>query len=418
MAAKKKKKGDNAGVGLADFESDDFTATLIKQINKEHNEKIAFNLGSSDDAGTNIKRWISTGSRQLDCIISNKNIGGFPEGRIVEIQGPPSSGKSHIAFEVAKATQKMGGIVVYLDTENATSLENLEEIGINVHNRFVFVQTGCTEEVFAVAESTILKARAMTKQVPVTIIWDSVAATAPKAELEGDYEQQTIGLQARVIGRGLRKITQIIGNQNVLFLLINQQRKKIGVTFGDDTTTPGGMAIPYSSSTRIRITSTGQNHVKNKHGDVVGINVKAKTIKNKAARPFRSVEFQIIFGVGVVEHEQVFDAFRAKISEDGAMKFNGKEYLVEGTGAWKSFIITNEHGIVDEEIKFHKSDFGEKVLYDPKYSEIMDAMFEYTFVMTSSKHKTYSGVDSESYTDNAALLLDAAEAELRSEGKL
>ena len=217
--------------------SDDFSAELIKQLNKEQGANIAFNLGS-DDVPTNIKRWISTGSRQLDCIISNKGTGGFAEGRVVEIQGPASSGKSHIAFETAKATQRMGGIVVYIDTENATSLENLEQIGIDVYNKFVFVQTACTEEVFQVAESTILKARAMTKDIPVTIVWDSVAASAPKAELEGSYDQNSIGLQARTIGKGMRKITNIIGNQNVLFLLINQQRKNIGVMFGDDCLSP------------------------------------------------------------------------------------------------------------------------------------------------------------------------------------
>jgi len=149
-----------------------------------------------------------------------------------------NSGKSHIAYECAKATQKLGGIAVYIDTENATSLENLQKVGIDTSKRFVFVQSGMTEEVFAVAESTILKARQMTKDVPITIIWDSVAASAPKAELEGDYEQNTIGLQARVIGKGLRKITNLIGNQNVLFLLVNQQRQKIGVMFGDPCVSP------------------------------------------------------------------------------------------------------------------------------------------------------------------------------------
>jgi recombination protein RecA len=114
----------------------------------------------------------------------------------------------------------------------------LHKIGIDTAKKFVFVQSGCTEEVFSVAESTILKARQMTKDVPVTIIWDSVAASAPKAELEGEYDQNTIGLQARVIGKGMRKITNIIGNQNVLFLLINQQRMKIGVMFGDPCVSP------------------------------------------------------------------------------------------------------------------------------------------------------------------------------------
>lgn len=213
--------------------SDDFSAELIKQLNKEAGSQIAFNLGT-DDAPTNVKRWISTGSRQLDAILSNKLNGGLPEGRIVEIQGPTSCGKSHIALQVAKHTQKMGGIVVYIDTENSTNLDNLVSLGVDVHTRFIFVQTSCTEEIFTVAENTILKARAMQKDVPVTIIWDSVAASSPKAELEGDYDQNTIGLQARVLGKGMRKIANIIGNQKVLFLLINQQRQMIGSNYGDN----------------------------------------------------------------------------------------------------------------------------------------------------------------------------------------
>lgn len=222
---------------IRDIITDDFSAELIRQINKEHNEKIAFNLGM-EDAPTNVKRWISTGSRQLDYIISNTKNGGFPEGRIVEIIGNPGIGKSHIGYLISKSTQKMGGIVVYIDTENATSLENLENLGIDVHKRFVFVQTACTEEIFSVAESVILKARAMEKDVPVTIIWDSLAASSPKAELEGEYETNTIGLNARVLGKGFRKIVNIIGGQKVLFVVMNQVRMKIGVLYGDPCLSP------------------------------------------------------------------------------------------------------------------------------------------------------------------------------------
>lgn len=407
--AKKKNNTEEADSNIS--LSDDFTTDLIKQLNKENGEKIAFNL-STDDAPTNIKHWISTGSRQLDCVISNQKIGGFPEGRIVEIQGPASSGKSHIAFEAAKATQRMGGIVVYIDTENATSLDNLSTLGIDVSKRFIFCQTACTEEIFGIAESTIMKARAMTKDVPVTIIWDSVAASSPKAELEGDYDQNTIGLQARVLGKGMRKIVNIIGNQNVLFLLINQQRQKIGVMFGDPTTTPGGMAIPYASSVRVRISSTGQQHIKDKDGNVLGIKVKAKTIKNKVSRPFRSCEFQIIFGVGVVEHEEVFDLFRGHIAELSkenrnieGVEYDGKWLNVSGAGAWKEFtVIDQEDGEVLIQEKFYKTDFN-KILYNPIYKEYMDALFESALVMhkNAMEHPTFTGVNTDSIEEAEAV---------------
>lgn len=393
---KKAKKVKAAGP--VDFVDDDFTVDLINQLNKESGDKIAFNLGT-DDAPTNIKRWISTGSKQLDFIISNQLNGGLPEGRIIEIQGPPSCGKSHIAFEVAKSTQKMGGIVVYIDTENATSLQNLKQLGIDVSKGFVFVQTGCTEEVFKTAESTILKARAMKKDVPVTIIWDSVAATSPKAELEGNYDKDTIGLQARVLGKGMRKIANIIGNQNVLFLLLNQQRQKIGVMFGDPTTTPGGMSIPYTSSVRIKISSTGQSLIM--RGDMaVGVKVKAKTIKNKVARPFRECEFQIHFGIGVREEEEVFDLFRAHCETLGkdslGVKVENHHVMIAGTGAWKTFTITDgKTGEVIVEKKFYKADFKD-IVNNPEYKDYIDALFESSLTMNAeaTDHPTFAGLNS------------------------
>ena len=142
----------------------DFTNDLIKSLNKEHGARVAYNL-AYDASPTHVNRWISTGSKQLDYIISNRPNGGLPEGRIVEIFGPPSIGKSHIAIQIARSTQEAGGIVVYIDTENATSVENLSLLGVDIDKRFVYVDTHCTEEVLAIAESTILKAKAMDKDL-------------------------------------------------------------------------------------------------------------------------------------------------------------------------------------------------------------------------------------------------------------
>ena len=240
-------------------EPKDFTSELISALNKDYGSRVAYNL-SQDEAPTHVRRWISTGSKLLDYICSNRRDGGLPEGRIVEIFGPPSIGKSHIATQIARSTQNMGGVVVYIDTENATSVENLQMLGVNVAERFVYVDTHCTEEVFQVAESTILKAKGLNKDVPITIVWDSVAASSPKAELLGDYDKESIGLQARAVSKGMRKITGIIGQTNTLFVILNQTRMKIGVMFGDPTTTPWrkGHTVSRNHKNKIRCRTANQ----------------------------------------------------------------------------------------------------------------------------------------------------------------
>lgn len=145
-------------------------------------------------------------------------------------------GKSHISYQIARTTQQMGGLVVYIDTENATPVEKLAAMGLDVSKRFVYCDTHCTEEVFSIIENTIIKAKAVVgKDIPILVIWDSVAATSPKAELDGEYDKDTIGLQARVLSKGMRKITGVIGQNNVTLILLNQNRQKIGIMFGDPT---------------------------------------------------------------------------------------------------------------------------------------------------------------------------------------
>lgn len=373
---------------VANTSDDDFTSELIKQVNKDVGMRIAFDL-TKEDAPTSVKRWIPTGCEQLDYIIGNMRGGGLPEGRIVEICGKSGIGKSTLTQVIARNTQAMGGLVVYIDTENATSTQNLAKLGINL-KKLVFVQEVCTEDIFKTIESTILKAKQLKKDVPVTVIWDSIAASAPKAELEAEYDQQSMGLQARALRKGLRKINQMLGNEKVLLVLCNHITSKLGVVFGDPEVPTGGTGPGFFSSVRIKL--TGGSPVKD--GDrIVGINVTAKTFKNRLSAPFREAEFQIIFGSGIDENDQLFDRLREWCDKNTCIH-KGKKIKIAGTGGWKAFTVSDaKTGEVLIEKSFNKSKFLKEVRHNSECKEYVDALMDSVFILSQEEISTLTGVD-------------------------
>ena len=281
----------------------------ITQIDRQFGKGSIMRLG--EDHTPIMENSISTGCLSLDVALG---VGGVPKGRIIEIFGPESSGKTTLALHIVAEAQKAGGFAAFIDAEHAVDPDYSKKLGVNTE-ALLISQPDTGEQALEICE-TLVRSGALD-----VIVIDSVAALVPRAELEGDMGDSHMGLQARLMSQALRKLTGTVSRSNTTVIFINQIREKIGVMFGNPETTPGGRALKFYSSIRMeirRITSLKDG------GEMVGSRVRVKVVKNKVAPPFKQSEFDIMYGQGISSEGDILDL---AVTGD----------IVEKTGAWYSF---------------------------------------------------------------------------------
>lgn len=278
---------------------------LIKELNKNQKEKVAWNLSRDQDNPTDVKDWVSTGSTILDYEIGNARDRGIPAGKITEIVGEEATGKSLMMMQILANVQRKGGLAVLIDEENALNPDFAKRVGLDL-DKLVYLQCGCVERVGENIEKIITLAAAKDVKQMVAIGWDSVASTPPEVELNGDYDPNSLmGVQAKAIAKMMRKLTKMVGRERITMVFTNQLKYKIGVMFGDPMYTPGGKAIPYHASVRIRLTRSKQ--LEDGVKQVYGIRTLVKVFKNRLGPPMRKCEFNILFADGIDDSTSILD---------------------------------------------------------------------------------------------------------------
>lgn len=326
MMAKKEKTEDKKNKNLE---------SAVNEIKERFGEGAIMRL--SETTAVNVDT-IPTGSIAMDMALG---VGGMPRGRIIEIYGAESSGKTTLCLHIVAEAQEKGGICAYIDAEHAMDPDYAKRLGVNIDDLLIS-QPSSGEQALQIVE-TLVK----TENVDVIVV-DSVAALTPQREIEGEIGDQHMGLQARMMSQACRKLSSIAAKSNTMIIFINQTRMKIGMVFGNPETTPGGLALKFYASVRINLTRTAQI----KSGDeIIGNRVKAKVVKNKVAAPFRTAEFDIYYNEGISKSG---DALRAGLA-GGMIKQTGNTFTIDGekmgVGAEVAKNYLKEHPEAIEKIK-------------------------------------------------------------------
>ena len=333
MAAKKDTTPKSAGPA-ADKKA--ALETALAQIEKQFGKGAVMKLGSNVTMQVDA---IPTGSLGLDLALG---IGGLPRGRIIEVYGPESSGKTTLALQVLAEAQKMGGEVAFIDVEHALDPAYASALGVDIDSLLVS-QPDTGEQAMEICEA-LVRSGAID-----AVVVDSVAAMVPRAEIEGEMGDSHVGLQARLMSQALRKLTGVIGKTNTVCIFINQLREKVGIVYGNPEVTTGGRALKYYSSVRIDVRRI--EGLKDSTGAFIGNRTRAKIVKNKVAPPFREAEFDIMFGEGISKIGEILDlgVKLGVVQKSGAWFNYGEMRLGQGRDNAKQFL--KEHPEVSDEIE-------------------------------------------------------------------
>ena len=361
VTKKKAKPVETDGDPVADKQK--ALSTALGQIEKNYGKGAIMKLGEGLDVDVDA---ISTGSISLDLALG---VGGVPRGRIVEIYGPESSGKTTVALHIIAEAQKAGGEAAFIDAEHALDPRYAKKLGVNINNLLVS-QPDCGEDALSIAD-----ALARSGAIDVIVI-DSVAALVPRQEIDGDMGASHVGLQARLMSQAMRKLSGVIAKNNCVVVFINQLRDKVGVMYGSPEVTSGGNALKYYASVRIDVRK--KEALKLANGEIYGNHVKVKVVKNKVSSPFRTAEFDILFGKGISKNSELLELGEKLdiIKKSGSWFSYGEDRIGQGKDNARKFLDQNPEVAAEIEAKVRAAAKPELLEEEPEAAFELDDEFD------------------------------------------